>query len=242
MNNTYTIKKKFTALDFEEGNLVYDATHDAMLKVAYIGKRRVQSKTILQIIFEDTANGMLIKVEALDEKGTLPKDRKGNKQFKHLIKIRGSNPTTSPYWIYPYWTYPVNPPTYPSYPWYDYWYNTQTSDSIPSMSGNISSTRTGTINNLGNITPTGTINNPSNITFASDNVSSTSDSDNVLRTVDGNTITWTTSTSSGLSDISNNTTTINKDQTQQDQATTQAFWNMFGFGYDEEKEEYVGKF
>ena len=206
MDNTYTIKKKFTALDLEEGNLVYDATHDAMLKVAYIGKRRVQSKTILQIIFEDTANGMLIRVEALDEKGTLPKDNRGNKQFKHLIKIRASNPTTIPYWIYPQRTYPVNPPTYP---WYYFWYDNQTGGNIPSMSG------------------TG-----SNITIASDNISSTAD---------GNTSTWTTSTSTGSLDISNSTT-INNDQIQQDQKASQAFWNMFGFGYDEEKEEYVGKF
>ena len=215
MDNTYTIKKKFTALDLEEGNLVYDATHDAMLKVAYIGKRRVQSKTILQIIFEDTANGMLIRVEALDEKGTLPKDNRGNKQFKHLIKIKVSNPTTIPYWIYPQRTYPVNPPTYP---WYDYWYSTQTGGNLPSMFGTISSS--------------GTINNPSNITIASDSVSSTAD---------GNTSTWTTSSSTGSLDISNNTT-INNDQIQQDQKTSQAFWNIFGFGYDEEKEEYVGKF
>lgn len=222
MNNTYTIKKKFTALDFEEGNLVYDATHDAMLKVAYIGKRRVQSKTILQIIFEDTSNGMLIRVEALDEKGTLPKDKRGNKQFKHLIKIKVSNPTTIPYWIYP--TYPVNPPTYP---WYDYWYNTRIGDiNLPSTS--ISGTSMSEI-----ISVSETSNNPGNITIASDNVSSTAD---------GNTTTWTTSTSTGLSDISNNTITINNDQIQQDQATTQAFWNMFGFGYDEEKEEYKGKF
>lgn len=217
MDNTYTIKKKFTALDFEEGNLVYDATHDAMLKVAYIGKRKVQSKTILQIIFEDTANGMLIRVEALDEKGTLPKDNRGRKQFKHLIKIRVSNPTSIPYWpywIYPQRTYPVNPP-------YDYWYTwstNQTSDSIPSMSGTISAS--------------GTINNPSNITIASDNVSSTSG---------GNTSTWTTSSSTGSLDISNSTT-INNDQIQQDQKASQSFWNMFGFGYDEEKEEYIGKF
>lgn len=231
MDNTYTIKKKFTALDFEEGNLVYDATHDAMLKVAYIGKRRVQSKTILQIIFEDTANGMLIRVEALDEKGTLPKDKKGNKQFKHLIKIKVSNPITIPYWIYPqcprrnYWSTPVNPPTYP---WYDFWYNTQTGDNLSLMdragTGWISTT-----SNLGDITKTGS-----------------TGSNSVLSTVDGNTSTWTTSTSSGLSDISNNTitntATAYNDQTQQDQATTQKFWNMFGFGYDEEKEEYKGKF
>ena len=217
MDNTYTIKKKFTALDLEEGNLVYDATHDAMLKVAYIGKRKVQSKTILQIIFEDTANGMLIRVEALDEKGTLPKDNRGNKQFKHLIKIRVSNPTSIPYWIYPQRTYPVNPPTYP---WYDYWYNTQTSDGLSLTPGTITTTET--INNPGNITNTG--------------------SDNTSSTTDTNTSTWTTSTSTGLSgNISFNTNMVNKDQTQQDQ-TTQAFWNMFGFGYDEEKEEYKGKF
>lgn len=221
MDNTYTIKKKFTALDLEEGNLVYDATHDAMLKVAYIGKRRVQSKTILQIIFEDTANGMLIRVEALDEKGTLPKDKKGNKQFKHLIKIRVNDPITLPYWGYPQRIYPVNPwYNQPTYPWYDFWYNTQTTDSIPLMSEDISGI--------------GTINNPSNITIASDNVSSTTDT---------NTSTWTTSTSTGLSgNISFNTNMVNNDQTQQDQKTSQAFWNMFGFGYDEEKEEYVGKF
>lgn len=222
MDNTYTIKKKFTALDFEVGNLVYDAAHDAMLKVAYIGKRRVQSKTILQIIFEDTANGMLIRVEALDEKGTLPKDKKGNKQFKHLIKIRVNDPITSPYWVYPQRIYPVNPWWYnqPTYPWYDFWYNTQTTDSIPLMSETISGT--------------GTINNLSNITIASDNVSSTTDT---------NTSAWTTSTSTGLSgNISFNTNMVNNDQTQQDQKTSQAFWNMFGFGYDEEKEEYVGKF
>lgn len=227
MDNTYTIKKKFTALDLEEGNLVYDATHDAMLKVAYIGKRRVQSKTILQIIFEDTANGMLIRVEALDEKGTLPKDNRGNKQFKHLIKIRVNNPTDIPYWIYPQRTYPVNP--YQTYPQYDYWYNpTQISGNLPSISPSISGTSMSEI-----ISGSGTSNNPVNITIASDNVSSTAD---------GNITTWTTSTSTGLSDVSNNTITINNDQIQQDQATTQAFWNMFGFGYDEEKEEYKGKF
>lgn len=234
MDNTYTIKKNFTALDFEEGNLVYDATHDAMLKVAYIGKRKVQSKTILQIIFEDTANGMLIRVEALDEKGTLPKDNRGRKQFKHLIKIRVSNPTSIPYWIYPQRTYPVYPP-------YDNWATWSTNQTCSTlsldsrdrlMSGAISSTRTGTINSLGNITPTGTINKPSNITIASDNVSSTSG---------GNTSTWTTSSSTGSLDISNSTT-INNDQIQQDQKASQAFWNMFGFGYDEEKEEYIGKF
>lgn len=221
MDNTYTIKKKFTALDFEVGNLVYDATHDAMLKVAYIGKRKVQSKTILQIIFEDTANGMLIRVEALDEKGTLPKDKKGNKQFKHLIKIRVNNPITIPYWTYPQRVYPVNPPAYPRY---DFWYNTQTSDGLPLTPGTITST--------------GTINNPSNITH--------SWSDNTSNTVNGNTSTWTTSTSTGLSSLGDNISytnnTVNKDQTQQDQTTTQAFWNIFGFGYDEEKEEYVGKF
>lgn len=240
MDNTYTIKKKFTALDFEEGNLVYDATHDAMLKVAYIGKRKVQSKTILQIIFEDTANGMLIRVEALDEKGTLPKDNKGNKQFKHLIKIRASNPTTVPYWIYPDWTYPVKP--YQTYPWYDYWSTTQTGGNISLMDRARAGTGTiSTTNNLGNITTTEAINNPGNITKTGH-----TGSNSVLSTVDGNTPTWTTSTSSGLSDMLNNTitntATVYNDQTQQDQATSQAFWNMFGLGYDEEKEEYNGKF
>lgn len=146
----YTIKQKFTAHDLKVGNLVYDSVHDALLKVAYLGKTiKIQKGSgsdikdeCIQIIFEDTKNGKLIQLDVFGKEGILPKDRNGNNQFRHLLQIDESEPRytyiehSRPVYYWDGFRYQKYYEYYPS-PYYKNWWHPTISSELTSTVNNI---------------------------------------------------------------------------------------------------------
>lgn len=132
----YNIKEKFTALDLQLDDLIYDAQDDTMMRVAMIGpiitKKVEETKLspitgyttvkvdlqIRQIVLENVETKELYMLKVRGKDGELPKLENNQPRFRHLVKATPDQGYTITYPAYPYYPYYPYYPCYPTNPYY----------------------------------------------------------------------------------------------------------------------------